>query len=94
MNDIAYRRAALRVETKLGFYRHATIYLVVNLLLAIWNFWREPNHLWFQWPLLGWGVGLLAHWLNVFSYRFGGERKERMIQRELERQRSDRPPPT
>lgn len=93
MNDIAYRRAAARVEAKLGFYRHAMIYLIVNLFLAVWNLWREPDHLWFQWPLLGWGVGLLAHGLNIFSFRLDGARKERMIQRELERQGGDRPDP-
>ena len=86
MDDIAYRRARVRVEARLGFYRHATIYVVVNLLLALWNLMREPQHLWFQFPMLGWGVGLLAHGMNVFSYRWSGPRKEQMIQREMERQ--------
>ena len=35
MDDIAYRRAAWRVEARLAFYRHAMIYVVVNVLLAI-----------------------------------------------------------
>ena len=34
MDDIAYRRAAARVEARLAFYRHDMIYAVVNALLA------------------------------------------------------------
>jgi 2TM domain len=36
--------------------------------------------------MLGWGIGLLVHGLNVYSYRWSGSRREQMIQRELERQ--------
>jgi len=86
MDDIAYRRAAWRVEARLGFYRHAMTYVVVNLLLAAINFLKNPNHLWFQWVIFGWGIGLLAHGLNVYSYRWFGSRREQMIQRELERE--------
>jgi hypothetical protein len=86
MDDIAYRRAAWRVETQLAFYRHAMIYVVANVLLAILNLLKSPDHLWFPWVILGWGIGLLAHGLNVYSYRWLGSRREQMIQRELQRQ--------
>jgi len=87
MDDTAYRRAAARVEARLGFYRHATIYVAVNLLLAVLNLIRTPDRLWFQWPLFGWGIGLLAHGVSVFSYRWNHPAsKERMIQREMERE--------
>ena len=91
MDDIAYRRAAWRVEARLAFYRHVMIYVVVNLLLAALNLIRNPNHLWFQWVIFGWGIGLLAHGLNVYSYRWLGSRREQMIQRELQRQERLRP---
>jgi hypothetical protein len=96
MDDIAYRRAAARVEARLAFYRHVMIYAVVNALLAVLNLVRSPNRLWFQWVILGWGIGLLAHGLNVYSYRWFGSRREQMIQNELQRQerlRSPTPPP-
>lgn len=86
MDDIAYRRAKARVEARLGFYRHATVYVLVNLFLVILNLTRSPEHLWFGWPMFGWGIGLLAHGYNVFSYRWNSARKEQMIQRELERE--------
>jgi hypothetical protein len=86
MDEIAYRRAAARVEARLAFYRHAMIYVVANVLLAAVNFLKNPNHLWFQWVILGWGIGLSAHGLNVYSYRWFASRREQMIQRELLRQ--------
>ena len=86
MDDIAYRRAAWRVEARLAFYRHVMIYVVVNLLLTALNLIRNPDHLWFQWVIFGWGIGLLAHGLHVYSYRWFGSRREQMIQRELQRQ--------
>jgi hypothetical protein len=86
-DEVLYRRAAARVEMQLAFYRHVLIYIVVNVLLAGLNLLKNPHHLWFQWVILGWGIGLLAHGLNVYSYRLFGSQRERMIQRELERQK-------
>jgi predicted membrane metal-binding protein len=86
VDDIAYRRAAARVEARLAFYRHVMIYLVVNVLLAAIILLKNPGHLWFPWVMFGWGIGLLAHGLNVYSYRWFGSRREQMIQRELQRQ--------
>jgi hypothetical protein len=86
MDELAYRRAAWRVEARLAFYRHVMIYVVVNLLLAVLNLVRNPQHIWFPWVMFGWGIGVLAHALNVYSYRWLGSRREQMIQRELERQ--------
>jgi hypothetical protein len=86
MDEIAYRRAAARVETRLAFYRHAIIYVLVNLFLAALNLIRTPDHLWFKWSVFGWGIGLVAHGISVFSYRWREGSRERMIQREMERQ--------
>ena len=86
-SEILYRRAAARVTMQRAFYRHVMIYIVVNVLLAAVNLLKDPNHLWFQWGMLGWGIGLLVHGLNVYSYRCSGSRREQMIQRELERER-------
>lgn len=85
MDEDAYRRARARVEARLGFYQHATIYLAVNALLVFLNLTRNPDHLWFQWPLLGWGIGVVSHGISVFAAPWGTARKERMIQREMEK---------
>jgi hypothetical protein len=86
-NEIIYRRAAVRATMQRAFYRHVMIYIVVNALLVALNLLKDPNHLWFQWGMLGWGIGLLGHGLNVYSYRWFGSQREQMIQHELDRQK-------
>jgi hypothetical protein len=88
-DEILYRRAAVQAARQLAFYRHVMIYIVVNALLVAVNLLKDPSHLWFQWGMLGWGIGLLVHGLNVYSYRWSGSRRDQMIQRELERLRKN-----
>jgi hypothetical protein len=93
--DNLYRRAAARVEALLAFYRHAMIYVLVNSFLVILNLIRSPDHFWSKWSIFGWGIGLLAHGLSVYSYRWREGSRERMIQCEMERQaRMSRTPPS
>jgi hypothetical protein len=33
----------------------------VNILLLVINFATDRNHLWFYWPLIGWGLFLIGH---------------------------------
>jgi hypothetical protein len=62
------KRAARHSDlSKRGFHVHATVFVAVNLLLiAIWaTTWQlldGTSYPWFIWVLLGWGVGLAAHW--------------------------------
>ncbi len=83
----AYRKAEHRVRAKMGFYIHFCVYIGVNLILFFIN--RETTGLeryhWFIWPLLGWGIGIFFHFMGVFV--FSGSIKERMIQKEIERQK-------
>ena len=83
-----YQEAKKRVEEKKGFFIHFTVYILVNILLIIiWAFPAGGGAPWFLWPLGGWGIGLLFHFLGVFvfSRRTGWERKE--IEKEVERLR-------
>src|SRR4051812_7043162 len=86
MDDLAYRRGAARVQVCLAFYRRAVIFLGGDVFLAAIHLLKNPSHLWFPWVMFGWGIGLVAHGLNVYSYRWFGARREQMIQRELQRQ--------
>ena len=67
-NQEAYERAKKRVETKVGFCRHLTIYIAVCVLLIIINFITSSEYLWFIWPLMGWGFAIVVHALSVFGY--------------------------
>ena len=70
---------------KAGLYIHATAYAAVNVLLITINLSTATGPLWFQWPLLGWGIGLLAHAAAAFS--LSGRRREwRATRRRLRRE--------
>ena len=51
-----------------GFYVHLTQYLIVIPILAGMNLAGYPQYLWFVWPALGWGLGVLAHGASVFAF--------------------------
>lgn len=40
---------------------HFTIYIIINMGLMIVNLFTSPQYIWFYWPLLGWGIGLIIH---------------------------------
>lgn len=81
----AYNRARKRVEAKLGFYYHLAFYVGVNIVLIIVNLSTASEYLWFKWPLIGWGIGLFFHALNVFVLSSGVPIKERMIEKEMKK---------
>ena len=64
-----YDLAKKRVEEKRGFYSHLTVYIIVNIILIIiWAFPAGGGFPWFIFPLCGWGIGLLFHFLGVFVF--------------------------
>lgn len=62
----AYARAKSRVEARIGFFIHLAVYVAVNALLITINLNTDPQYLWFKWPLIGWGVGVIFHAVGVF----------------------------
>ena len=69
---------------------HLTTFIVVNAFLVTLNLLTSPDSLWFYWVLLGWGIGLVAHALQVYgSFTiFGRDWEERKIEEYLKRDRS------
>lgn len=56
------RRAS---EKRAGLRIHATVYVCVQLLLvSVWAL-AGAGYPWFLYPLLGWGIGLGAHYAAV-----------------------------
>ena len=78
-NPTPYEKAKKRVDEKLGFYSHLAVYLLVNIILIIINFTQSPDELWFFWPLMGWGVGIVLDALRVFRGGFGSTWEARKI---------------
>lgn len=79
--------ALKRLKAKHDFRIHLAIYLAVNVLLvAIWLLtgWGQPLPQGFFWPIfviVGWGIGVVAHWYTV--YHASGY-SEDQIQREMQ----------
>ena len=56
----------MRVEDeKQGFKIHRLVYLCVIGLLIIINLTFSPGFIWFVFPLIGWGIGLMVHYMNI-----------------------------
>ena len=82
-NKEAYKKAEKRVDAKIGFYKHLSVYIAVNILLIIINLITTTHYLWFKWPLIGWGIGVFFHAFGV--YVSFGRFKEKMIEKEMEK---------
>ena len=77
------RLAERRVNARLGWYTHATVYASVITGLALLG-WRQDRW-WPIAPALGWGLGLAMHGLSVFVWGSGSGLRAGMVQRERER---------
>jgi len=78
------RRAQRRVNRKMGFYIHATVFVLVNLGLAAIN-GVGGGKAWHLWPLAGWGLGLAIHGIVTFASLSGDGLRKRMLDAELAR---------
>ena len=65
-------RDSTPAQKKLGFQIHAFCFAIGTPVLAAIDLWTGPPF-WVQWVLIGWGIGLLAHWL------FGGGRAPDLV---------------
>ena len=76
--EIAKRRAS--------FKYHLATYIVINLFLwAIWFFTGDPGNTrdkypWPIWSTLGWGIGLLFHFLGAYVFP-----RENSVEKEYEK---------
>jgi hypothetical protein len=88
-DDALYRQARGRVLQLKGFYSHLAAFVVVNAALILVNLLFSPGALWFVWPLLGWGIGLLSHAAGVYRpFRvFPQDWEERKIREYMEKAR-------
>jgi hypothetical protein len=75
--------ARKRASAKIGWYIHASIYVLVNLVLALLS--AMSGRYWAIFPAVGWGFGLAIHGIVVFLRIDGAGLHERMVQRERQR---------
>lgn len=92
--NLELRAAKKRVRDLKGFYTHLLVYVVINLFIIAVQIKGEPF-----WKALGqpetyytpffWGIGLIAHALNVFGPPFflGSDWEERKIKELMEKEK-------
>ena len=87
-----YYFARKKVNDIKGFYGNLIAYVIFNGFFLILNLLTSPSHLWFYWPLLGWGVGVLFHGMKVLGYSpfFGKDWEERKIKEFMEKEKTNR----
>lgn len=82
------KRVEKKLERRNEFYTHLAAFVIINSIL--WTIWAFSGTA-FPWPIFvtgGWGIGLFADWQEFYNEVGGGsERRDRMIQREIERER-------
>ncbi|MBO1255293.1 2TM domain-containing protein [Alteromonas sp. 5E99-2] len=61
------QEARAHVKEIRGFYLHLSRWFGVSLFLCVSNLITDPDHLWFLYPTLGWGIGILAHGVKTYS---------------------------
>ena len=86
IDHLARRRAG----SKLGWYCHAAVYVLVNLFLFSMSHYAFGTRRWSLAPLLAWGLGLALHGVAVFVLGKGSGLRERMVQKEREKLQRER----
>ncbi|MEM4714371.1 MAG: 2TM domain-containing protein [Candidatus Nanoarchaeia archaeon] len=54
----AYREI-IAEEEKRDFLTHLSVYVLVNTLLIVSNLIFSPKVIWYFYPLIGWGIGIV-----------------------------------
>lgn len=54
-------------QMKLGLQIHAASFVAGVLLMLVINLLTGAPY-WIAWVVLGWGIGLLSHWLSVRNH--------------------------
>ncbi|MCJ1805519.1 MULTISPECIES: 2TM domain-containing protein [Flavobacterium] len=83
-----YEKARKKVKEIKDFYSHLISYLCINTFFIFINLKYSSNHIWFFYPMLGWGIGLFFHGLKVYDFSFISKNwEERKIQEFIEEEK-------
>ena len=95
LDEIKYQEAAKRVKRIKGFYTHAAVYVVINIILLIVNV-QNSSEGFFHWknfttPLF-WGIGLVAHGFSVFvpTMILGKDWEDKKIKELMEKEKNNK----
>ena len=96
-DEIKYQEALKRVKKIKGFYTHAIVYVIINVMIVIINIQSlNEGETYFQFKnfmtAFFWGIGLLAHGLSVFvpNWIMGQYWEDRKIKEFMEKEKSNK----
>lgn len=92
LENSKYVRAIERVEKLKEFYQNLASYVIVMPILVYINLEFTPWFPWFWFPLVGWGIGVLFHWLDANNYNIflGRNWEERKIKEIMDQESKNR----
>lgn len=82
--QMAYEKAAKRVEELKGFYGNLISYCIFIPFLFLINWKTSPNYWWAFWPMLGWGIGVISHGIKTFG--ISSDWEERQIRKYMQKE--------
>ena len=85
-NQEAYANAKKKVESRMSFYIHLSVYLGVMTLLTVLNLTVAGDYFWAMWPMIGWGSAVIIHALFTFVFTTKSSMKDRMIEKEMQKE--------
>ena len=59
-------REARQIRRRRGFFVHLSIWAAVNVMLVVVWALVGGGHPWFLYPLVGWGIGVVAHGASAY----------------------------
>lgn len=80
ISDRLYEQARKRVKTKRKFYSHVLTWVMMSVFFILLNIFTS-DYFWAIFPILGWGIGVAFHGIQVYS----GEWEDREVEKEYER---------
>lgn len=88
----SYQKARKKVKEIKGFYIHLFFFVLAMALMTFLNLRYSPEHLWFIYPLSGWGIGLVGHAIGVFGTDslFSKNWEERKIKELMEEEKKNK----
>lgn len=88
-NQQILKKAEERVAAKKGYYWHLIVYLIMGVFFFTMNMLTEPDKIWFIFPMLAWGIGLMFHTVGVFGipglHILGNDWENQQLQKEIDR---------
>ena len=80
-----YALAKKRAEAKRSFGIHLIVYICVNItLVLVWAFLTGRGFPWFIFPILGWGIGVVCHYISAYRSQGRQGPSNEAIEREVE----------